>query len=233
MKKTTLFIAIVFLITFVIAEQSSLGVFKQYECISLIQICANCSYINITSVNYPNSSMAISNKAMTKSGTEFTYPFCNTSLLGQYIVNGVGDIDGLGTIFAYDFEITVNGKTATTGRALIDGALILVLVVFLICSLWIFLTTDNLLGKVGMVGFGYLLLIAISFISWNMASDFLLSAPFLASFFKILFIVLMVGLLPLIIGGFVWYFFMVFKVKEIERLMTRGFSVEEAKRRTK
>ena len=130
------------------------------------------------------------------------------------------------------FVVTNSGYDATTGRALIDASLLLVLVIFFVFALWIFMTTENLLAKVGMIGFGYLMLLAISFVSWNMANDFLLSAPFLAKIFRILFISLTIGFFPLVLGGFAWYFYMLFKVKEIERLMTKGFSFDEAKRRT-
>jgi len=95
-----------------------------------------------------------------------------------------------------------------------------------------FINFNNLLNRVGMIGIGYLLLIAITFISWQMASDFLLSAQFLVSMLRILFIVLMVGAFPLLIGAFAWYVLMLFKIKEIERLMGKGFSEQEARRRT-
>ncbi len=100
------------------AEQQSLGTKQQGECIELIQTCGNCSYINITSVRYPNSTSAIQNVEMNQSGTEYTYEFCNTSELGTYIVNLVGDPDGEKTPVGYDFEITPTGQNFTTGKSL-------------------------------------------------------------------------------------------------------------------
>jgi len=93
------------------AEQQSLGVFKKNECVNLIQICANCSYVNFTSVLYPDSTTALGNVVATKTDTIYNYTFCNTSLSGGYIVNGVGDPEGTKTIFAYDFEINTEGNT--------------------------------------------------------------------------------------------------------------------------
>lgn len=92
------------------AEVQTLGTFKYGDCIILKQTCSNCTYNNITSILYPNSSLAVVNVAMTKSGTEYNYTFCNTTELGNYIVNGFGDLNGVVTVWAYDFNITTTGK---------------------------------------------------------------------------------------------------------------------------
>jgi hypothetical protein len=129
------------------------------------------------------------------------------------------------------FEVTKGGLEITVGRAIIDIGLLLIFIIFLVGAFAIFFTNENLLIKVGMFGLGYLLLIAITFIAWNMASDFLLSAPFLVQMFRIMFIVLVIGAFPLLIGAFAYYIIMLFKIKEIERLMTKGMSFEEASNR--
>jgi len=106
-----LLIAIIFLqLTFVSAIES-LGTFKQNDCIQLMQICSNCSYNNISSVLYPNSTQALGQVVMIKIGTNFVYTFCNTSMLGNYIVNGYGDVEGLVTVWAYNFEVTTTGNS--------------------------------------------------------------------------------------------------------------------------
>lgn len=91
------------------AEQQSLGTYKQDECVELIQTCASCSYVNFTSVKYPDSTKALGNVEAQKQGSEYNYTFCQTSQLGQYIVNGIGDVDGTDTVFAYDFDVTHSG----------------------------------------------------------------------------------------------------------------------------
>jgi len=117
-------------LTFVSAETQTLGVFKQGDCIELIQICSNCSYNNISSVLYPNSTKALGEVAMIKTGTNFVYTFCNTSMLGQYIVNGYGDVEGLVTVWAYDFKVTTTGNNNNNTIPLflaLGGFIILVL----------------------------------------------------------------------------------------------------------
>ena len=165
----------------------------------------------------------------------FDYAFyvnaSNFSQTGDYYYIAQCNSSTLGGFVEIPFLVTPNGFDVEVGKSIIDIGLLFVLIIFLIGAVFIFMESGNLLAKVGMIGIGYLLLISITFLSWNMASDFLLSAPFIASMFRIMFFVLIIGLFPLVIGAFVWYFLMLFKVKEIENLMTKGVSFEDAERR--
>ena len=113
MKKILLTLVLgIFLLSFASAEIQTLGTFKQDNSISLIQICASCTFNNITSVNNPNSFQIVGEQVMTKVGSvyNFTLSSGNTSVLGEYIVNGIGDLDGTNTIWTYNFFITADGK---------------------------------------------------------------------------------------------------------------------------
>jgi len=126
-----LLIGILF-INLISSEQTTLGVFKQNTCVELIQICADCSFVNITSVRYPNSTLALATMIkMTKTGTEYNYSFCNTSFVGKYIVNGFGDVDGTNTIFNYDFEITPSGVSLTVAQGGISIGILISIVVLM------------------------------------------------------------------------------------------------------
>lgn len=119
--KFLLFLIIgIFLINFVSAsfgfgDGQSYGIFEKGSCINLIQTCNNCTYLNISSILYPNSSSAISNVAMTQTGTEYNYTFCDTNETGQYIVNGFGDPNNITEIWNYNFLITQNGLPDSGG----------------------------------------------------------------------------------------------------------------------
>lgn len=156
----------------------------------------------------------------------------NITLIGSYgyIVQCNSSI--LGCADKGLFTVTNSGYEASTGRAIFDIGLIFILIVFLMGSLMIFMNSDNLLLRVGMLGFGYLLLIAITFIGWQMANDFLLSATFLVKMLRILFIVLIIGFIPLLAGGFIYYVLLLFKIKEIQELMEKGIDIHEARERT-
>ena len=119
MKKILLILILgIFLISFASAQIQSLGIFKLGEEINLIQTCDNCTFNNITSVLYPNSTQTIGESEMTKVGTVYNFTLSpdRTAKIGTYIVNGFGDLDGIDTVWNYNFEITTfGGKVSNSG----------------------------------------------------------------------------------------------------------------------
>jgi hypothetical protein len=102
-----MFCMALFLINFTSALDS-LGTFRQNEDIRITQVCSTATYINISSVAFPNSSTAVSNIKMTSAGSgEFYYDFINTSQLGRYDVRGISD--ECEKSFAYYFDVTPTG----------------------------------------------------------------------------------------------------------------------------
>lgn len=161
MKKIILIVFLaLFLISFVNAEQQSLGTFKKDSCVNLIQTCSNCSFINITSVVYPNSTNAITNKLMTKSNSLYNYSFCLTNVSGTYIVNGLGNPDGINTVFAYDFEINPIGIPATEVRATAMNRAVYILFIIAIVLFIAFLYTQNVPFKYSALILSFTFLVA-------------------------------------------------------------------------
>jgi len=112
-------IMFLFLISSVIADIQSLPPVKQNACIQLKQICSNCTYNNISSIVLPNSTIIIPTALMTKSGTDYNYTFCQTNGLGNYIVNGFGDVSGVVTVWNYDFTVTQTGEKVSLSNIVI------------------------------------------------------------------------------------------------------------------
>lgn len=108
----------------------TLGTFKAGDCIQLKQICSSCTNVTITSVSYPNSTIALGTVIMTPSGNEYVYNFCNTSALGRYIVNGAGDPGGQTQVWAYDFFVTTTGNNAPYSIPLFMGLAAFILLIF-------------------------------------------------------------------------------------------------------
>lgn len=102
----------IFLLNLASAAQETLGYFEVEEDVTLIQLCADCTYNNITSIIAPNGTIILSNVAMSQSGSDFTYTLSSSYLsdFGQYNVNGLGDLGGTPTVWAYEFHITPNGE---------------------------------------------------------------------------------------------------------------------------
>ena len=110
----------IFFVNFASAEIQTLGTFKSGTDINLTQTCPDCTFNNITYINTPSSIIKL-NKAMTKDGTFYNYTLLsgNTTELGQYIVNGVGDLGGTNTTWNYNFFITPTGFTLETSDSIL------------------------------------------------------------------------------------------------------------------
>lgn len=88
---------------------ASLGTYQQFDCVQIKTI-LNSSWVNISSLSFPNSSVGLSNVAMTKSAQTFTYNFCSTDLLGVYVYDYYDD---KGDVYVNDFNVTQNGRADT------------------------------------------------------------------------------------------------------------------------
>jgi len=127
-SKYLVLLTLILLIGFGTAQLESLGTFKQNDAIRITQVCSDATYINISSISYPNSSVAISGIEMTSSGNgEFYYNFNSATELGRYDVRGISD--GCENTFAVYFDVTPNGEEKPDG---------IVIVIFTILFIGIF-----------------------------------------------------------------------------------------------
>ena len=141
-----------------VSATDSLGVYKQYECLQLVQVCSNCSMVNVTSVVYPDTTSALSQVAMQKTGTYYNYTFCKTTKLGEYTVTGFGDLDGTNEVFLYTFSITPAGgaENNTTLFIILTIASIVLFVLAFVFKNYIFSILSGFLFLVtGMYGMFY------------------------------------------------------------------------------
>jgi len=76
----------------------------------------------------PNGTRTIIEVAGVKSGISYTYNTCNlTSQLGQWIIDGHGDIDGVDTVFAYTYDVTSSGNPTPLGMPNFQVGMIILL----------------------------------------------------------------------------------------------------------
>lgn len=101
MNKVILFISLITLMLFVPIVNADLGTFKQNDCVNIKTI-LNTTAVNISTISYPNSSLALSNLEMTKTGQTFNYSFCDTSPLGTYTYDYF-DVEG--NVYVNTFKI--------------------------------------------------------------------------------------------------------------------------------
>lgn len=172
-NKSVLAILILISLTSTIsAQQQTLGGEDGYSPrsnVELIQVCGNCTFVNITSVKLGDGSLLAIEKPMKGYGSFYNYTFSggNTTSTGQYIVNWVADPDGITTAGNFDFYIRKGGLLLSTGQAILYIFLILfsflVFLLFLILSFKIPYsdkkTKDGAISK--LVSFKYLKLLSI------------------------------------------------------------------------
>jgi len=168
---------------------------------------------------------------MTKRGTEFNYTYCFPELNGQYNINGVGDLGGENTVWAYTLTLTPNGEEPRTCQNLILylGLILIILILFIIC-IYSLLEIDNFSWKIGILAIAYILLNGFLLMCWKLAEMFLTSIPFIEPVFKVLYIASNVGYFPVFIGLVIYLLIKVTDENNINKLVDRGYDKDLATR---
>lgn len=127
--KWLIFLLIVALLIGPVTALDSLGRFPQGEPVRIVQTCSDATYVNISSISYPNSSVAVSGIQMTSAGSgEFYYYFNFTDVSGRYDVRGISD--GCENTFATYFDITFNGQPLPEGSVIVLFSIVFLIIVF-------------------------------------------------------------------------------------------------------
>lgn len=157
MKKLLLFLIIgIFLISFVTASISDLGTFKQGSCINIPQTCPDCTYNNISKITMDGESNTVLGEVvMQKDDTYYNYTFCNTTLVGEYTINGYGDEGGTKDTWEYKFKITPSGNSSNEVLYIV-----LILIIYGITFVGFFGKNEiiTLLGSLAMIWLGIYLI---------------------------------------------------------------------------
>lgn len=245
MKK--LMLLMMFSILFIgVVSAESIGTFKIGKEVTLPQLCATCTYNNITNILYPNGSIILSNQTMTKDGSYYNYTLSSTytGTAGTYVVNGIGDLDGTNTIWSYTFQITDTGSVFDTPKSIVYGMLMFILVIMIIGG---FIATKKLpdsneqdnegrilsVNKLKYLRYPayfvlYVLILSLVFLASNVAYAYLGEQLFYLLLFNLFRIG--AGLLPLILLLWVVKFFVVFfEDKKTQQMIGRGLFPRDKK----
>ncbi len=113
-------IFILFLLLIVTTNVSALDILKPAtlnESYTIIQVCASCTYVNITvSIS---SGILQSNIEMIDNGSGNWIHTMIPTVSSRHDVTGKGDKDGIDSAFATYFEVTPSGKIASTGDSIL------------------------------------------------------------------------------------------------------------------
>lgn len=234
MKYTLLLVFTLFLcLTLVSAETQDLGYIKTNDCITLVQSYCNSTYSNVSSIQLPNKTLLHLDLPMTKTGCKYSLDYCNNSQNGQYIVSTVTDVDGTPVEVSYTYNVNPSGSQTNTYDALFYIGILLILISILAyCVISIF-KSDNMGWVVAFISAAYILLISVVFMLNQILINFLPTLPFIGGLFSILQTILLVGLLPLFIGEFLYLMYRKVAETEIKDMINMGYSEKEAHDRRK
>lgn len=235
MKKKLTIVILAFFFLFLMTGSAS-AAYDQNADVNFKVSCEhlNCSQTFTVSVEDPESVLILdgSPTSIQAGYLNFTLNSSQTSQNGIYNVFLVGD--GADPFYhSGQIVITPNGEVPTEANAIFYIGLLVILIFAFGLIVYFGVTTDNVVVKTFSVGFGYLFAMAISFVTWNMAADFLTSSPFLVDFLRILFLTLMIGFFPFILVLFCYGVYMMLTLKEIQAMVERGIPESEAAERTR
>jgi len=170
-------------------------------------------------------------------GTTIQNGYLNFSILSSFLSkNGEynGFLEGNGVTPDYksfSFTITPNGEEPTTAKAFFYLGLLALLVFFICLIFWAHMQDQSELARFWWFSFMWLPIWATFFIGWSMARDFLTSQGAIESILYLAWLVIAI-VYPFFLLGLVLYtFYYIYKQKEVQRLITRGFSLEDAQNR--
>jgi len=241
MKKQILILTFIILfLPFISGDGESFGRVAKGECMKLKMPCDNCTFVNITSIQYPNSSDAVSNSAMTKDGTEYNYTFCETYVIGFYNVYTFGDDDGFIDTRGDYFEVTGTGQEFNQARSTFYIGIIVLLLFLFIGTLF---TASKLPDKDPTDDYGmlisinhlkylrpvlltlaWMLLLGILFISANISLAYLGTDMVGNLLFNIYIIMFWTTIIAVPIM-FIYTLVGVFKDKEVQKMIERGVEI--------
>ncbi len=158
------------------SEIQTLGCFQADTEINLIQTCASCTFNNISAVSYPNSSALISNVAMEQDGTRYNFTLndTQTGTIGEYIVDGFGDLSGTDEIWNYNFFITPTGECLDTEQSIIVFGLMLFLLFLTAAFLFFGARVEKTSVKIFLIALGVLFLLFTLGFSLNVITELML-----------------------------------------------------------
>lgn len=223
------------------SSMQTLGTYQLDKDVLLIQTCDNCTYVNISSVIYPNGTVALSNVVMTKDDTYYYYTFNKTNVLGRYIVNTYGDLDTEKTASSYDFYITNTGFSLSTPQSIAYIVIISFLLLFFIGLVYgsikirwssprneegaIIGKNELKYVKILMIGGSYFVFMALNFFIYAITNSLEIYSNF-SGFFYMIYYAQLIGLTlfaPLLVFfGLVAFF----QNKKINNALQRGIPIK-------
>jgi len=187
------------------------------------------------SVIYPNQTLMVENQIADYSGSGIAnYTLPDSSINGDYKVPLTCTFpSNYSKEGQADFTITPNGEIPITAKTLIYIGLIIILLALLAFIIFALFNIDHFGWRMGLTSFAYIIANVFLLVCWKMAEMFLTSIPFIETLFRILFVVSTAGYFPMFLFILIYSLMHMTDENNIQTLMDRGFTEDQARWRTK
>jgi len=240
MRKIKFLLTLCFVSLFFVSFASSITFEKdsnvnlQFPCVYNGSFCAAGTSCYL-SVIYPNNSVMVENQEATYTGTGLAnYTLPDTSVNGDYNVPVYcefpsGDFQSGNA----DFTINPSGEPFNSSKTAFYLGLILLLAALLVFMIIAIVYIDSFSWRMGLTTFAYVISNGFLLICWKSAELFLTSIPFIETIFKVLYIASTAGYIPMFLLVIVYYLLHMTDQANIETLMRRGFTEDQARYRSR
>lgn len=229
---TVLVMLLILVTTFAVAqpiyEQGS-DVTLSVPCYIDGDVCGGSTTCKGTVIN-PNDILLYNQESMVQNGAVFELDLNSTDTAenGDYRLAVSCSQGGRSESKNLIFSVTPNGEELSVGKGISYGGMLIIMVIFFILCVYGGYVVEWVVGRSAFFLVAYLLLIGITFISWNLSVDYFTSAPFIASFFHLAWLFLMYALFPIILILTFYTVWMMLQIQAIQNMIDKGMEYDEA-----
>jgi succinate dehydrogenase/fumarate reductase cytochrome b subunit len=132
-KKLIFIIALALLFVPMVFATDNIGPFKYDQAFQISNYCnsADCTYMNLSSITYPNGTILYLNKEMTQNGQEFNYTFASTTI-GLYHFKTCANPSGDYTCEDDTFDITSSGFIQSSANSIGSLSFLILMIVLMV-----------------------------------------------------------------------------------------------------
>jgi hypothetical protein len=217
----------VVLISMASAQIESLSTSKMNTYVQLTQAVTNSTYCNLTKIQYPNNTIISIGANMTKNGNDYNYTYF-TDALGEHSYITCCNPNGVETCVGVTFDVTPNGDMGSVMSSLFYIGALVILIILILISVFTFVNGKTLWIKTAGFGFLWLFAIVFSYTAWIGSENYLYTISFVGVFFYWVFLILLFGTLPLILGGLIYGMYVAITVPEMKRMLKHGVIEDRA-----
>jgi len=240
MKKLSLFFICAFILVSTLSFSSALTLKQDVDSLITFPVTfdgsnaptgTTCNY----SVIYPNLTLMIENNHANYTDTGVgNFVLQDNSINGEYQVPLTCTFpDGNSESGSANFKITPNGEEPSGSQISVYLGLIIILFILLGGIIFILFEIDSFAWRMGLTSFAYIIANVFLLVCWKTAEMFLTAIPFLEIVFRVLYVVSTAGYFPMFLFVLVYSLLHMTDEKNIETLMNRGFTEDQARWRTK